>query len=135
MQVGEARSVRIDARDPWNFHGIILAQGGRYQFTVTDVADWRDSWIDADPETGWLGWSRYLGATVAWLRRVPDAPWYSLVGTVRGAEGAWQCFVIGKGSAEDRSTLTGPLYVFANDMTGRYGNNSGTLTLQIKRID
>ena len=123
---GESREFGVSAREVWNSSGIEMEEGASYRFDVIEYQDWRDWSIETDPD----GYSRWWLWPFTWLRRLPDANWFQLVGAIgRSRAGT---FKIGKGVTE-RACRSGPLYCFANDVRWMYGNNHGRLTLRVTR--
>ena len=98
---------------------------------VSEVENWRDKGHPATPGEGILAvpWPLTI---LAWLRRFKGANWYTLVGNI--GKRRYQSFLIGSGS-EHRAMANGELFAFANDAWGFYGNNEGTLTITVTRID
>lgn len=127
---GERASFTVLARRRWNDSGVLLEAGRGYRLTVADIVDWKDWWLEADPETGvrsppaWLErpWARSL-------RRVPNAALLALIGCID--HDPTTAFRIGRGCAY-AAARTGELSAFANDVPGFYWNNSGQLTLVVE---
>ncbi len=131
VRVGEPQTFTVRAHRPWNPSELQVAEGGHYRFQVTDVENWRDKGHLATPSDGILAVPRLL-KIFGWLRRYKGANWYTLVGNI--GQRAHQSFLIGSGS-EHRAMANGELFAFANDAWGFYGNNEGTLTITVTRID
>lgn len=127
---GERASFTVLARRRWNDSGVLLESGRRYRLTVAGIVDWKDWWLEADPETGvrsvpdWLEWP-----PVRRLRRVPTAPLLALVGCI-GRDPS-TAFRIGRGCDYAPATA-GELSAFANDVPGFYWNNSGRLSVRVE---
>ena len=64
------------------------------------------------------------------LRRVPDKDWFTLCATVDSNDDFAQ--PIGQ-SGSYSVKQAGELMFFANDLKSKYGNNSGSLRVEIKR--
>lgn len=130
LEPGERAAFTVLARRRWNDSSVFLEAGRGYRLTVADIVDWKDWWLEADPETGvrsppaWLEWP-----PVRRLRRVPTAPLLALVGCI-GRDPS-TAFRIGRGR-EYAPATTGELSAFANDVPGFYWNNSGQLTLAVE---
>ncbi|MGH2352253.1 MAG: DUF2235 domain-containing protein, partial [Chloroflexota bacterium] len=149
LAAGESATVRVHARDPWNWTELYL-EPDEYSFTAQ--GQWVDRTIRSGPE-GTTGPRRFLPteglrllgtlfgrgemlfrrvirnwvADFLFTRREEDLPWMSLVGVV--ANDATEIerelkvherIRIGAGT-EHRVTKAGYLYAFANDAWGFYG--------------
>ena len=144
--------VQVCACRPWNRAGIKVEKGQEYIFQIVErTEEWVDGDVQSTPEDGWTsGLSRFIGHAFSLLKRSPKANWYALVGTVGKAdEDSFAVFNERLASSEslpetNRVTLssdwlsimmakTGELYLYANDMNGRYFNNKGILQLKIIR--
>lgn len=144
--------VQVCACRPWNRTGIKVEKGQEYAFQIVErTEEWVDGDVKSTPEDGWTtGLSRSIGHAFSLLKRSPKANWYALVGTVGKAdEGSFAVFNERLNSSESlpetsRVTLssdwlsivmgkTGEIYLYANDMNGRYFNNKGILQLKITR--
>lgn len=156
LAVGESMSVSVRARNQWEYTGLVLVPGARYQVRARGLwQDWQDTPVgpggqDAADES-------WLKRCVRWMKREPTAPWMSLMG-VPVAERGWrwkelgllqalryllledppefrrQQVVIGPGTelqglADEESLL----WCWANDAWRFYGNNTGSVTLEIRR--
>lgn len=157
----ESEPIAVYADRIWNPTGIVLRAGVPYEFRAE--GRWLDL-KDASDAEGVSSWAILKTLNVfsprlwlCWAKRVFDAPWMQLVGMVnhptdweRRTLPAWfllwyllvrepaeleeRQFPIGKTSAFIPKK-SGPLYCFANDMWTTYGNNSGSVTLWIKRLE
>lgn len=65
------------------------------------------------------------------LRRMPHAPWFSLIGSIDKDKNS--CFLIGT-DKNITAPKTGRLYCFANDVIIAYGNNQGSIELTVTRL-
>ena len=136
LEVGQSHTFRVVARNQYNASQVMLQAGATYQFHVSG------SWTDKNIRTNANGWTsdavrpimRPLVRAAEKKRRYPNANWFALIGTI----GCNECdhFYIGCGGAQKTFTVrqSGPLYAFANDLTSKYGNNSGCLTVTIQRV-
>ncbi len=119
----------------YNWTGIHLKEGETYRITSDVHQAWEDGDISCGPE-GWvvdqLSW--YKEAVVKLFeenRRCPDANWFELVGAYGDEDD--NVFRIGKDvtfTAEHDANL----YVFANDLKSKYGNNKGSIMAIIERV-
>ncbi len=101
----------VKAGEIWRFH----AQGR-----------WRDWFIPCGPE----GYQLFLADILDIRPRAPDEPFLCLMGMLQGQPST--TFRIGR-DREHTFTANGTLEVFANDVSTRYGNNSGSITLHAAR--
>jgi hypothetical protein len=114
---------------PSNVHasatGVELEKGGAYQFVVVEVDGWQDGHVPCDAAGHDIWYLRLF----RFKRRVPDANWLALIGTIDGEDP----FVIGM-RADYTPSRTGQLICFANDAGFAYGNNKGTVKLKVTRL-
>ena len=66
---------------------------------------------------------------VGWMKRVPTARWFQLVGAVNQSPAHF--ITLGK-SGTFIAPATGILWAFSNDAPFAYGNNSGFVELHIE---
>lgn len=120
-------SATIEARLPWNRTSIHLLAGSRYELTATGL------WIDKKYESGPDGYvsPNLLMKLGEFRRRVPKARWFALIGALDADESTQ--FVIGARTTYE-PPRTGELTCFANDWQSKYENNSGSVTLSVKRL-
>ncbi len=138
LEIGQAVAVCVDAKTLNNSSGVWLAAGAHYEFLVASQDTWRDLNIDCTA-AGWTAdrvgpLARPFVRASESKRRCPDANWFELVGSV-GTDGC-QHFCIGcRGPGWTYTpNRSGALITFANDLLSRYGNNSGSITLTIRRV-
>ena len=105
----------------WAETGVQVEKGRRYRVQIVDMSTVKDASIEVKDLEGWPpGWQRIVFSPVAWLRRRPLEPWFSLIATVdrkqprRLQEGAIY-----------EAPATGQLVCFFNDAFWAYGNNQG----------
>ena len=152
--------IEINARSHWNASRIMLAEGITYEIEVLkgDKATWCDASIESTAE-GWKvagantgnsgncpiekgkkspvgpdvklsGLTKWFVLASEYLRRDSESDWFKLIGVVAGTE--YQQGPIGnKGTLTPKSD--GEFCSFANDLSWKYYNNSGTLELKITR--
>ena len=121
-----------------NSTGIILAKGGQYGARYVGRVNWTDAGIE--PGLGgfsfgrnlWgLGLPRFLWLTP--LRPRPFGAWFEIVGQIKGTPEMFS--VIDSEDPDQFKPFTaasvGELLLFVNDVP--YGNNSGVMTLQVRR--
>ena len=126
LQVGQEVSVSILAKEKWNDTGIELEPGS---YSMAADGQWFDASIRSGPE-GYDSPNLILKLFEP-LRRVRAARWFALVGSTVPDDS--QTFAIGRGCTRDEKT-GGRLLCFANDVSFKYGNNTGAVTLIVKRI-
>ncbi|MEW6981056.1 DUF2235 domain-containing protein [Colwelliaceae bacterium 6471] len=153
----------IYAKHPWNWTGIYLEAGKKYQFTAT--GEWMDASIAAGPhgtddndfhfgelihlagsavgklEEGFKSLFGIEQADFFGTKRVEHADWMSLIGAITdggnpkpdGTHERLTYFEIGDFCLFEPEK-SGYLYCFANDAWGFYGNNRGFVTLTVQAI-
>lgn len=155
----KSSSFDIFAREQWNAVGLYLEAGKTYHFTAS--GEWLDASIRCSPEGPIGDWSLgqvlqkatlvpeffqrrrrkktdQQGAFVSGSRREQDLPYFYLVGVI--ANGfvdletqilrAHETFRIGS-RATHTPRKSGFLYCFANDVWSFYGNNKGSVRLEV----
>ena len=135
LGVGESQVCTVVAKLKYNWSGVVLKEGQQYSFVVPPNDQWKDDSIDCGPagwETEQLPW--YKEGFVKLFekhRRHPKANWFALIGAY-GDEDE-HLFPIGDNQNSITATRNDELYLFANDMDSRYGNNDGSLQVTITR--
>ena len=135
LQVDESHTCIVFAEKRYNWTGVRLQQGEEYIFSIPADARWKDASIECGP-SGWatedLPW--YKEGIVNLLekhRRLEDANWFALVGALGDEDD--DLFLIGDGTKTYTAQKYADLYLFANDMLSKYGNNDGSLQVKITR--
>ena len=138
LDIGEACTFVVNARDRYSPSGIHLEAGAHYSFSVPADQQWFDEDISCGPE-GWrsedLPWAQHVAVRFFEpKRRCRTGNWFELIGAVGDFDDHF--FRIGAGG--DARTYTAPedgmLYAFANDLYSRYGNNTGTMKVTVTRV-
>ncbi len=135
LAVGESHTCEVLAKPKYNWSGVRLRRGARYTFSVPADDTWEDAGITCGP-AGWkseqLPWYKesFVKAFES-RRRLPDANWFALVGSL-GDEND-ELFLVGDRSDAYQAPEDADLYLFANDMPSKYGNNQGSLKVTITR--
>jgi hypothetical protein len=132
LGAGESHTCTVLARPRYNWAGVRLEAGKTYKIEVPGSQRWADGGIECGPE-GWeteqLPW---LKEKIVKLfednRRRPDAKWFELIGAEGDEED--ELFRIGAG-VEYKAKGDADLYLFANDLNSKYGNNKGSLRVTI----
>ena len=136
LELNEEVEVEVDAEHLYNFTGLMMLKAEKYEITVDDQESWFDASIECDAN-GWdrdgqsLGLKEIPIKLAEGFRRVPDAHWFALCASV-GADDD-HARKIGHSSTYMAPTK-GELTLFANDLKSKYGNNSGSLTVRIKKV-
>ena len=137
LAIGASEHFEVRSREKFCWSGVQLEQGASYAFHIAPHQKWRDADIVCGPD-GWktedLSWFKeIIVRKVEDRRRVPEANWFELIGSV--TDDGDELFRIGKGGPENVYTAqrTGDLFCFANDLDSKYGNNRGALHVVVKR--
>ena len=127
LEIGESSTViSVSARNPWNDSGIDLAIGAKYDFVAT--GHWKDACKECDAD-GYP--STPLLKLFERFRRVPQAPYFKLIGTIERS--LHDAIVIGSSLLHFAPPRDGQLYCFANDVRLMYSNNAGCVELRVTR--
>jgi len=132
---------RAYAHLKFNHTGILLQAGKSYRIEVLPGARWRDGSIKELDGAGWdrgdvrFGIKEAAIAAAEPFRRVTGrgAKWFTLCGCVGDSDR--KAIVIGNKRARWKVKESGELCVFANDLDGYYGNNSGYLNLLVTLLE
>jgi hypothetical protein len=117
----------IDSIQLWNNTGINLVAGQKYHFQATGQwTDWKYT-CDAD---GYQSPNFFFKLCES-LRRMPQAPWFALIGSIDKDKNSF--FLIGT-DKNITAQKTGQLYCFANDVIIAYGNNQGSIELNVTHL-
>jgi hypothetical protein len=128
MNVGETTYVCVQADKLWNDSGVHVMPGQTYNFVVPE----NEKWIDWHIPCGAAGYpSTPLIRPWEELRRVPDANWLQLIGTIDRS--AKPPIVIGSKLVDFSPPFPGRLHFFANDLAWMYWNNKGNLAVTVTR--
>lgn len=128
----------IEADLFYNHTGIIVEGDETYKISVFDGDQWHDGKDISCDGNGWncddlnLGMVEFPIRMMKKLRRVPDADWFTLCATVNSNDDHAQSVAQ---NGEYKTRINGELLFFANDLKSKYGNNSGSLRITIKRIE
>jgi hypothetical protein len=127
LKPGETIDITVHARAKWGATPLWLSKGERYRFAASGA------WHDANIATGPAGYeSPSIGfRLLASFRRVKEANWFALIGTIQQSEDS--ALIIGQG-ADLEIPRDGPLYCFANDLPFMYFNNSGQVSVAVTRL-
>ncbi|MCB1865010.1 MAG: DUF2235 domain-containing protein [Chromatiales bacterium] len=136
LAIGESHTTSVLAEQQYNWSGVTLERGARYH--VKAEGTWKDGDLEPCDARGWkseqLGWVKEK--IVEWFednRREPLADWFELV----GAYGDEDDELVRLGDAVDgmefTATRDADLWLFANDLKSRYGNNAGAIDVTVTR--
>ncbi|MEW8403316.1 MAG: DUF2235 domain-containing protein [Candidatus Thiodiazotropha taylori] len=137
LHVGESHQCMVSAKLLYNWTGVKVNKNGTYVCEVIDVNGWKDGDVECGPD-GWqsneLPWYQEGIVELAErLRREPDANWFALIAALGDED---DCLIyIGDQKAPFQPSKSADLYLFANDMRSKYGNNSGFLRVKITRTE
>lgn len=136
LEVNQSHTVLVLSTLKYNWSGIKVIEGQVYQFSFIKKDTWQDGDIECGPE-GWTsnqlpGLKEFFVEKIESLRRKADANWFELIGALGDDDD--DLFRIGNGSQLYTATKNSDLYLFANDLQSKYGNNNGSLKVTIKRI-
>ncbi len=125
----------------YNPSRLLLTAGQKYRFTVDMKQRWFDGTIACGPN-GWKANEKIDNRLMRWGvklkeggRRVPDAAWFELIGTVNRSDK--ENFRILKHTTKSnpyKCMQGGELFAFANDLNSKYGNNLGAIVLSVTRV-
>jgi hypothetical protein len=142
MEVGETRAVTAYANLKFNVTGIKLPSGSSLVFKVRAGQKWYDAEIECGPE-GWDADKEIENRVYRWgvklserRRRYPEAEWFELTACLN--KDLATCFKVLNHTTKAKKylmTQAGSLYLFANDLKSKYGNNRGSLTVEVTRVD
>lgn len=129
LQVNQSLPFTVFAKKRNNFTTILLRAGQTYDFKVIPP---EQTWIDAnlDPFTA-QGRSIPLDKVAQGLLRMPEATWFSLIGSL--GKKKEHHFEIGLEKLNFSPDVDNELICFANDVSGFYKNNKGSINLTITR--
>ena len=129
IEVGHTAYVCVYANKPWNDSGLDVISGQIYNFTVPAG----ETWSDSGKICGADGYrSDLLMRPWDAFRRVPEAKWLQLIGTIGRSIKAR--IIVGPSLTDFLPPFPGRLYFFANDLRWMYWNNKGMLAVRVTRI-
>ncbi len=130
LAVNETKTYTISAKQQYNHTGLYMVAGERYQFSVPSTSKWKNG----NTQTTAAG---YNPSHFDFARRQTSYNMMTLVGEVFSNTTNTSYdnthFKIGT-SATWNVNKTGYLMCHANDVLAGYGDNSGTITLTVKRL-
>lgn len=146
LEKGRRYQIEINENDQWcdasvvtNYKGWDIVKGGEVPGSGAcpqnkECGRCVNSKAVAGPDVD-LGWfNNTLTKSTKWLRRAPDAELFTLIGITKGGHESGKPFEI-QNLDEITVKSAAEFCAYANDLSLMYGNNSGQLTLKIKRLD
>ena len=135
LSVGQSHQCEVLAKLKYNWSAVHLTKGASYTFTVVNGDTWSDAGINCGPD-GWISddlpwYKEGIVQLVERYRRLPNANWFALIGAY--GDESENLFLIGNSKKEFIAKHNADLYLFANDMPSKYGNNDGSLMVTITR--
>ena len=127
MRIGQTAYVPVYARKLWNDSGINVVSGQVFNFAVPTGQEWT-AWRTRCNADGYN--STDLNRPFEIFRRVPNARWLQLIGTIGKSISP---VIIGSQFVEFLPPSAGRLYLFANDIPWMYWNNRGMIAVRITR--
>ena len=143
LEVNESVSFTVLANVKFNRTGILLGdESEAYSFTVEMGQKWYDASIECGPN-GWdrdndsLGFlQRQFIRAMEGSKRHPEADWFEVVGTIgRNDRSCFKIMEHANGKSSYNTKSKGELFVFANDLHSKYGNNRGSITVTVERVE
>jgi hypothetical protein len=136
LTVGQSHDVFVFACQEYNSTGLMCIKGGCYSFEPYPEQYWFDNGIKCSP----LGWHRKnitLGvkalpvSDLTPFKRLPQANWFSLIGTLNNND--HHAFEIAEGASVTMNE-SGEFTPFANDIKRFYGLNNGSIKVKVTRL-
>lgn len=128
MKIGDQISVIVNAKELYSSEPKISVNiGESYEIKVEKNQCWKDWFVNTSPD-GFFNPLLFLSG-----RRVKGVKCFCLCGTINANEE--HHFKIGSGTHEFIIEHNGTLLFFPNDSINHYNNNSGSISLEIKRIN
>lgn len=133
--MSEPKVLRIEARERWAHTGYMIERGARYRITVPPGQTWTDRTIVYGPEGGVTGAIQHAAQPLLRFKGTDERPalYFTLCGAI--GESLDHAFVIGAGPVEFVADASGELVCFANDVPFAYGNNSGSMSFTVEKLD
>jgi len=141
LEVGQEHTCTVISKLKNNWSRVRLIKGAGYKVTVSQVPPdntWEDGKIECGP-SGWdserLPWYKeeIIELAERW-RRYPEANWFELIGSHGDEDTDLVRLGTADTGAEFKAVRGADLYLFANDLKSRYGNNKGYLKVTIRRV-
>ncbi len=139
LKLNESRSVEVLAGARYTDTGILIKKGNQYVFSFD--GEWRDGDITCSGE-GWTladvrkGPLELVMKVTQPMRRVKDAKWFELIGSLGRSNRDQIRIGNGQYSSEETpfvATSTDALFLYPNDLMHMYWNNRGAISVTITR--
>lgn len=136
LNVGETHDCTVSSELKYNWSGIRVERDGVYQIEIDDDQRWVDGDLPPCGPDGWeskdLPWyKKGIVEKFEKHRRCSDANWFEVIGTL-GDEDDEPIRVLKLDGY--KAPRDAEFYFFANDLASKYGNNSGSISVRIRRI-
>lgn len=139
LSPGSSQTFYVYANQKYNRSQVLLEEGGNYFFTIEPGQVWFDASI-ACSEKGWNRDTEDLGLKEIFIkisegnRRMPRAEWFELIGAIgKNDDYLFQPTHHLSETKLFSPRAAGELFLFANDLASRYGNNRGRLKVILTR--
>ena len=136
LKVDQSHDVLVFASEQYNATGLMLEQGATYRFTPYPDQHWFDDGVKCTA-AGWhrdnvkLGVKEIPMALLEPFRRLPQSPWFALVGAIDFTDN--DAFEVAVGG-EFKMLHSGEFTPFANDLMRFYGANAGKIKVKVTRL-
>jgi len=127
LEPGKETDATACSRYRWTHTYIAVSAGEVYEITPKEGSKWNDLFNRVSA----AGYESASLAPFRRFRRVPDAPWFELIGAVGKSKST--TFRIGAGTTATMKTA-GELLLYANDLPFMYWNNSGNIDVVVRRV-
>jgi hypothetical protein len=127
LEVGETTRLEVQARARRTSTSLVVAAGEQYEVSATGT--WCDTEQHCCTADGYESTNAILRTSERW-RRVPKARWFVLIAATREDEKRGVA-VGSRGLYEPAAS--GTLVFFANDVSFMYFNNSGSVSVSVRR--
>lgn len=124
LEINESKTFDIASEFKWNNVLITVSAGETYN--IVSSGTWKDLRTVTDAD----GYDDPVLDAFSFLKRNQDASWFELVAAIDESD----MYVVGS-NAYITFNESGSLSFFANDADAFYGNNMGSITTTITRID
>lgn len=140
LDAGEKRIFKIHANQKYNNSRIEVNKGDKLIFHIDSQQTWYDASIDCGPD-GWKADDEIDNRLVRWGikfkendRRHEDANWFEVIACINRNDD--ELIRMLKHPTKSKAYVAknaGVLFAFANDLRSKYGNNRGTIEVEVER--
>jgi hypothetical protein len=124
LDVNESRTIEVMSEEKWNVVSIDVIAGETYSMVSSG------QWTDLTTVTDADGYDDPVLDLFSNLKRNTDAKWFELVAAIDTTN----MYVVGSND-DIMFNQSGSLSFFANDAEDFYGNNSGSISTVVTRIE